>query len=138
MSAVPEGFVPIQRRQGPFNTLLGPLHQRRDGERFIVGLRIEDKHTNSQGICHGGVLATLADLALGYAMIGKVEGDASFVTVNLSIDYAGSAMPGDWVESDVVVQRAGARMAFCNGYLVAGGKRIVRMSAVFALSGNKA
>ena len=138
MSDIPAGFVPIERRQGPFNALVGPLFQRREGERFIVGLRIEAKHTNSQGICHGGVLATLADLALGYAMIGKVEGDASFVTVNLSIDYAGSAMPGDWIESDVVVQRAGTRMAFCNGYLVVGDKRIVRMSAVFALAGNKA
>jgi acyl-coenzyme A thioesterase 13 len=138
MSDIPAGFAPIERRQGPFNTLIGPLHQRRDGERFLIGLRIEDKHTNSQGICHGGVLATLADLALGYAMIGKVLGDASFVTVNLSIDYAGSAMPGDWVESDVEVQRAGSRMAFCNGYLKVGDKRIVRMSAVFALAGKKA
>ena len=138
MSAIPEGFTPIERRQGPFNTLIGPLHQRRDGDRFIIGLRIGEKHTNSQGICHGGVLATLADLALGYAMIGKVEGEAGFVTVHLSIDYAGSARPGDWVESDVEVQRTGARMAFCNGFLVVGDKRIVRMSSVFALAGNKA
>ncbi len=135
---VPEGFVPVSRRQGPFNTLIGPLYERRDGDRLAIGLRVEEKHTNSRGICHGGVLATLADLALGYAMIGKAEGRTGFVTVNLSIDYAGSAKLGEWIESDIEVQKIGSQIAFCSGYLVVGERRVVRASGVFALSGKKA
>jgi acyl-coenzyme A thioesterase 13 len=134
---IPDGFLPISRRQGPFNTLIGPLHERREGERYTLGMRVAEKHTNSRGVCHGGVLATLADLALGYAMIGKAEGRTGFVTVNLSIDYAGSAKLGDWIESDIEVQRIGAQIAFCSGYLVVGAKRVVRASGVFALSGKK-
>ena len=64
MPSIPEGFRRIERLS-PFNALVGPLYERRDGEKVSIGLAIEAKHTNSRGVCHGGVLATLADLALG-------------------------------------------------------------------------
>jgi acyl-coenzyme A thioesterase PaaI-like protein len=78
------------------------------------------------------VLATLADVALGYAMLAAHGGKSGFVTVHLAVDYAGSAKVGDWIESDVEIQRVGARLAFANCYLVAQGNRIVRASALFA------
>lgn len=131
MSAIPEGWRELPRLS-PFNALVGPLYERRDGKNLSVGLRIEAKHTNSRGICHGGALATLADLALGYAMQAHIEGTA--VTVHLSLDYAGSAKVGDWIESEVEIQRAGSRLAFANCYLVVAGQRIVRASAIFARS----
>jgi uncharacterized protein (TIGR00369 family) len=135
---VPEGFVRVRRpRPNPFNEMVGPFYERRRGAEVSLGLYIEERHTNSRGICHGGLLATLADLALGYAALaaGKAAGGpTSFVTVNLSLDFAGSAKAGDWVESEAAVQKAGARLAFVNGYLVANGRRIVRASAIFALS----
>ena len=136
MSAIPEGFRAIERLS-PFNALVGPLYERRHGDAVSIGLRIEAKHTNSRGICHGGVLATLADLALGYAMLAKsgAMGDkpqGSFVTAHLAVDYAGAARPGDWVESKTEIQRVGTRLAFANCYLISGGKPIVRASAIFA------
>ena len=131
MKDVPEGFKPIPRLS-PFNALVGPLYERRTGDALAIGLRIEAKHTNSRGICHGGALATLADLALGYAMLGAVPGKSGFVTAHLAVDYAGSAKVGDWIESEVEIQRVGTRLAFANCYLVANGQRIVRASAIFA------
>lgn len=135
---VPEGFVRVRRpRPNPFNEMVGPFYERRHGTEVSLGLRIEERHTNSRGICHGGLLATLADLALGYSAlaIGGPDSDKrSFVTVSLSLDYAGSAKVGDWVASEVEVQKTGARLAFANCYLVADGTRIVRASAIFALS----
>src|SRR6185295_2068227 len=135
MNAVPEGWRPIPRLS-PFNALVGPLYQRSAGESLSIGLRIEEKHANSRGICHGGVLATLADLALGYAMQSRLEGEKArgFVTVQLSVDYAGSARIGDWIESEVRIQRVGARLAFADCHLLADGARIVRASAIFARS----
>ena len=134
MSVIPEGFRAIERLS-PFNALVGPLYERRDGQIVSIGLRIEEKHTNSRGVCHGGVLATLADLALGYAMLARSGDKGSFVTAHLAVDYAGAARPGDWIESDVEIQRVGARLAFANCYLVCGGKPIVRASAIFARDG---
>src|SRR3954465_11281895 len=98
--------------------MAGPLYaRRRRGEELAIGLRIEEKHTNSRGICHGGVLATLADLALGYAMHVRAEGKMGVVTAHLAVDYAGSARVGDWIESKVEIQRMGTRLAFANCYL---------------------
>jgi acyl-coenzyme A thioesterase 13 len=141
MSDIPEGFVRVRRPQpNPFNEMVGPFYEKRHGKEVSLGLRIEERHCNSRQICHGGLLATLADLALGYSALaaGKTAGGpTSFVTVSLSLDFAGSAKAGDWVESDVQVHKTGARLAFANGYLVANGMRIVRASAIFALSGNQ-
>jgi acyl-coenzyme A thioesterase 13 len=133
MNEIPEGFKPIPRLS-PFNALVGPLYERRSGDEVSIGLRLEEKHTNSRGMCHGGALATLADLALGYAMLAKSGGKNAFVTAHLAIDYAGAAKSGDWIESQVDIQRQGARLAFANCYLVVDGKRIVRASAIFAAS----
>lgn len=131
---VPEEFVRVRRpTPNPFNEMVGPFYERRRGSDVSLGLRIEERHTNSRGICHGGLLATLADLALGYSALA-IGGQSSFVTVSLSLDFAGSALPGDWVESEVEVQKTGSRLAFANCHLVANGVRIVRASAIFALS----
>jgi acyl-coenzyme A thioesterase 13 len=134
MPRIPEGFRKIERLS-PFNALVGPLYERRDGETVSIGLALEAKHTNSRGICHGGVLATLADLALGYAMLAKSGDKGSFVTAHLAVDYAGAARAGDWIESRVEIQRVGARLAFANCYLVVDEKPIVRASAIFARDG---
>jgi uncharacterized protein (TIGR00369 family) len=115
--------------------MVGPFYERRRGTQVSLGLKIEERHTNSRGICHGGLLATMADLALGYSALA-IGGHASFVTVSLTLDFAGSARPGDWLESAVEVQKTGSRLAFANCYLLANGVRIVRASAIFALSGS--
>lgn len=132
--AIPEGFREIARLS-PFNALVGPLYERRDGAPVAIGLRVQEKHANSRGICHGGVLATLADLALGYAMLERAGEDAAFVTAHLSVDYAGAARVGDWLESKVEIQRLGSRLAFANCYLVSGERAVVRASAIFARGG---
>jgi uncharacterized protein (TIGR00369 family) len=135
---IPEGFSKVERtRPNPFNELVGPFYIRREDKDVSLGIRIEERHCNSRGICHGGFLATMADLALGYAC-ASVGGHASFVTISLTLDYAGSAKPGDWVQSRVEVQKAGSRIAFANCYLVADDVRLVRASAIFAMAGKPA
>ena len=131
MPRIPEGFRALEGLS-PFNALVGPLYERRERDAVSIGLALEAKHMNSRSICHGGVLATLADLALGYAMLAKTGDRGGFLTAHLSVDYAGSARVGDWVESKVEIQRVGARLAFANCYLICGEKPIVRASAIFS------
>lgn len=134
MTRVPAGFKPLPAAS-PFNELVGPLHERRGEGSISLGLRVGKRHSNSRGICHGGVLATLADLALGYGLMAKTGSRSGFVTAHLDIDYAGAAELGDWIHSEVEVQRVGSRLAFATGYLCVGARRIVRMSGIFALPG---
>ena len=129
---VPEGFRPIQRG-GPFLAALGPLYVKTGGGTPVIGLRVEEKHLNTRGIAHGGMLVTLADSALGIALATSSTPPQPMVTVNLSTDFADPARAGDWIEAHVDIQKVGKRFAFANCYLVVGTRRILRASGVFAL-----
>lgn len=134
MKDIPDGFRPIGR-VSPFTQMLGPLYSRGVRRERVIGLLAERKHCNTRGSVHGGVLATLADISLGYTMAFMTDPPGNFITASLTIDYAGSA--GDWLESHVDVQKMGSRLAFANCYIVAAGERIARASAVFAAPGER-
>ncbi len=130
MTDVPEGFVPLFRTS-PFLDAIGPLYSKGNGAEMVIGLRIEEKHTNARGLAHGGVLATVADVALGYCLATSTDPPTSMVTANLTLDFAGSVKVGDWVETHVDIQKLGTRMAFANAYLSVNAERVARASAVF-------
>ena len=138
MSDIPEGFTSLFRTS-PFLDAMGPFYQRTEGDSLIIGLRITERHTNTRGTAHGGLLIAMADIALGYnaAFVG-VEKESGAVpstlltTASITADFAGSAKLGDWVEAHVDVQKVGSRLAFANAYLWVGEERIVRASAVFS------
>ncbi len=140
MASIPAGFTPLFRTS-PFLDAVGPFYQHEEGDGVVIGLRITELHTNTRGTAHGGLLVTMADIALGYnaSYVGveKTPGatpTVALTTANLSVDFAGSAALGDWVEARVDVQRVGGRLAFANAYLSVADRRIVRASAVFAAS----
>ncbi len=130
----PQGFKPLFRTS-PALELIGPLHGRGEGRQLEIGLRVERKHCNARGSVHGGILATLADVALGYAMAFSTEPPTAAVTASLSLDFAGSAAPGDWLQTQVDIQKQGSRLAFANCFISKGDERIVRASAVFLVTG---
>ncbi|GGC06716.1 PaaI family thioesterase [Pseudoduganella buxea] len=129
---VPPGFERI-KRGGPFVAGLGELYYRRNGADIVIALRVTQRHTNMRGIAHGGLLASLADTALGIGLTLWCDGKQSFVTVSLTTDFLAAARPGDWVEAHVQVERIGGRVAFAGCHLEAGGKRLLRATGVFAV-----
>ncbi len=135
MSMMPEGFKPLFRTS-PFLEANGPFFYKEEGIGFVVALRIEEKHCNAKGFAHGGLLLTLADVALGYNTAFSKNPPLSMVTTSMSADFASSARIGDWVEARVEVGRVGQRVAFANAYLYVGEERIVRTSAVFTILAN--
>lgn len=130
----PQDFTPLSRTS-PVLELIGPLYTRGEGGSRVLGLSAEAKHCNSRGTVHGGILATLADVALGYAMAFASDPPRNLVTANLCLDYAGTAKAGDWLEAHVDIQKQGSRLSFANCYILVGGERIVRASAVFLAAG---
>jgi uncharacterized protein (TIGR00369 family) len=127
---IPAGFAPIFRTS-PFLETIGPLYSVGSGATLMIGMRVQDKHTNARGTLHGGVLASIADIALGYGLGTSTSPPTSMVTANLSVDFAGSAQLGDWVETSLDIQKIGSRMAFANVYFSVGNQRIARASGVF-------
>jgi len=137
MPDVPEGFLLDQRIQpNTFGGLVGPFYSRRQGDELSLGLRVEERHCNSRGTCHGGLLATLADIALGYASAIASQSDGkkrNFVTVDLSLQYLASTQVGDWVQSEVKVLNPGSHTVSAEGFLLANGRPVVRIGANFRI-----
>jgi uncharacterized protein (TIGR00369 family) len=137
-AGIPEGFELDPRFQPhTFSGLVGPFYARRQGNALSLGLRIEERHCNSRGTCHGGMLATLADVALGYACALAASADGqrrNFVTVDLAIQYLASTQVGDWVQSEVTVLTPGSRTASATGHLLANGNPVARISANFRVA----
>ena len=128
----PEGFAPIPRTSR-FRELVGPVYFRRDDSGVTCGLYVDERHENLGGLMHGGMIATLADIALGNGIAWTNDPPLSLVTISLTVDYAGTAAPGDWVEARVDVQRVGRNVAFSSCYIWCGGQRIARASGTFAV-----
>ncbi len=131
---LPHEFRPLFRTS-PVLDLIGPLYCRGEGVDLVIGLRVEAKHCNARGTVHGGILATVADVALGYTMAFSSTPPANLVTANLALDFAGTAKIDDWLEAHVDVQKQGSRLSFANCYITVNGQRIVRASAVFLVTG---
>ena len=115
-----------------FLSALGPLYAKGDDRDVVIGLRIDQRHLNTRGVAHGGMLVTLADSALGIVIATSRTPPHPMVTVNLSADFADVAREGDWVEARVDVQKMGKRFAFATCHLWVGERRILRASGIFA------
>ena len=134
MTDLPQGFKPLFR-SSPVIDLIGPVYCKGEGLDLVLGLRAEQKHCNMRGGVHGGIFATLADIALGYSLAFSTQPPTAAITANLSLDFAGAAKEGDWLEAKVDFQKLGSRLAFGNCYISVGEQRVVRASAVFLVGG---
>jgi len=132
VTGIPPGFVKLDATS-PFHELVGPLYEKRDGATVTIGFVVAEKHKNRSGIVHGGMICTLTDFAMGRAAHMATGTPRRLVTTTLSVDFAGNARPGDWIEARVDVMRPGRRVAFVNCFVLHGAARIARASATFQI-----
>jgi uncharacterized protein (TIGR00369 family) len=127
---VPDGFERLPVGLG-YTDSLQPVYRRIEGEGASFGLLVEAQHSNTMGICHGGVLMTLADItaATGANLARGVT--AGSPTVHLSIDYISSARMGQWVQANVENVSAKRRFGFCSGGIYNSAGVVARFSGTF-------
>ncbi|CAP41055.1 PaaI family thioesterase [Bordetella petrii] len=129
--SIPDGFEPW-RPSSPFMTHLadlGAFYRRTDSN--ILAMRVAEPHTNMHNIAHGGLLATLADTALGYCIVQQAQ--VSVVTVQMSVEYLNAVKPGDWLEAHVTIDKQGRRLLYATCLLQVEGKVMLKANAVFAV-----
>lgn len=127
----PPGYRPIVVG-GDFVAALGPLYARWQEGAFLLGLRVQARHCNPIGHCHGGMLATLADMLLPYAAMYQLEVDRRFTpTVSLQLDYLAPVPMGAWVEGSAEVLRSTRRLLFVQGVVCIDGAAVLRASGIF-------
>ncbi|MFY0633038.1 MAG: PaaI family thioesterase [Vannielia sp.] len=137
--APPSGFHALAVLS-PVDQAMGPwfVRENDDGSR-TVGFRIEDKHLNVNGVCHGGVTATFADILArvfnetysgrpgASPLVGKMA------TITLDIDYLGPGRPGAWIEATPIVIKRTGKMLFTQALISDGDTPIARCKAIYRL-----
>jgi acyl-coenzyme A thioesterase 13 len=127
---IPAGFIPFED-QGPFLDELGPIQVLDGAEELVLGLRVQERHTNHRGTVQGGVLSSFADFALGRAIEADAEDGRDRATVSLTVDFLKPVNPGDWIESRTRVERVGSTLAFADCALRVEDREVVRARAVW-------
>lgn len=137
MSGIPEGFLPHYRKS-PVTDPWEPLYSRRAEGLVEIGLRLAAAHCNSRGFVHGGVIAALADNAMGLSfhaarvvLFGDAEANISAVTMSLSIDYVAAAKIGDWLQVTPRVLRANGGTGYVDALVTGDGALVARANAIF-------
>lgn len=128
--APPPGFD-RHYRQSPVTDPWEPLYSRRTEGAVVIGLVAEAAHTNSRGFVHGGLISTLADNAMGLSCGQVLEDGSSLLTVNLTVDFLGTARIGQWLEFDTVFVKPGSTLCFAQAFVTADGELCARANAVF-------
>jgi uncharacterized protein (TIGR00369 family) len=118
-SDLPEGAVEVS--VAAFAKYVGPIWRLPDAgdeapKRFAF--RVTEMHMNAAGSVHGGMLMTLADMAMSQTS-RLVSGAKSCATVSLNCDFVGPGRLGDLVEARVTVTRKSRTMVFLSAELVA-------------------
>lgn len=129
---VPAGFQVLSEHEG-FAHHVGPIYWRIDGQKGILAFRVAAHHLNPAGICHGGMMMAVMDMALGFNNRLSSGRGAFPPTIQLSYDFLQPAQLGDWLESDVNFTHNTPRMGFANGFLVGPRGVVLRCSGICRL-----
>lgn len=127
----PEGFVAAPLG-GAFATHNGPLFARWHGGRLQLGFRVGANHVNPGNACHGGMLATFADILISTAAQYQTDIPRQFLpTVSLQMDFMAPAPLGSWVQGEAEILKVTKNLLFSHGLLRADGNTVLRCSGVF-------
>ncbi|MGB7542026.1 MAG: PaaI family thioesterase [Burkholderiales bacterium] len=98
----------------PFTEHLGVQFVEMTREHAVVSLQKRTELLNSWGAMHGGVIMTLLDLVMSWAVRGHYETIGGVVTVDMSVGFM-KAGYGDKLLAEGRVLHGGKSTAFCEG-----------------------
>lgn len=138
MSETPPAGFALFTRPSPLMDPWRPIYAKAEADRIILGLYLRDPHTNSRATAHGGLIAALADQAMGMTCGVKLKAEAIEVTnlwtTSLTIDYLDAAKLGQWMAFDTVFCRVGRVICNAEIDIAADGATIARGRASFRVS----
>jgi len=124
----PDGFVELPMRDG-YGTAFGPVWLNMPARK--LGFRVSERHLNVAGTCHGGALATFADLQVAALRDEPRVKSGHLPTIMITVDYLSPALLGAWVEAQVSLAKATRTLIFTNALLVADGTPVARSAGIY-------
>lgn len=98
-----------------FGPHAGPIQMRHEDGQIEYGVDLKDIHANGLGGTHGGLLATLADTALGMTTQAALGPDQSSVTVQLNLQFISAPQPGEFIRAKARIVRQTRHLFFMEG-----------------------
>jgi uncharacterized protein (TIGR00369 family) len=122
--------APQWRSHPPFYDHLGLELKALDGGRCVIGLPYAKHFGNSRGEVHGGIVASVLDIALSQAVRSTLEGPTNVATISMNVSYLAPAVGVLTCTGNVV--RGGRTIAFAEGAVIdEKGTEVCRASATY-------
>ena len=102
----------------------------------VVGIKMkaEREYTTINGRLHGGIIATLADTAMGWAILS--QGNDS-VTLDMSLNYFAPVYEGSDITAESCIIFAGKTTVVAEANMFSQGKLVAKSRGTFFLAPNK-
>jgi uncharacterized protein (TIGR00369 family) len=99
-----------------------------------VTLRLGEQHANLQGFAHGGIIATIADAAMGLSVRSALEPGRRHVTIELGVHYLRAVRTGTVTATGRAV-RVGREVAYAEAAITdERGTDLARASGTYSVS----
>ena len=115
-----------------FKDVLGVRVESADDGRALLRLEASPDHLNEGGTVHGGVLASLVDMAMGEAVRSTLGNGDVPATSQLTVTYLRPGKPGT-LEVTAEVRKQGDDLTICEAGVEQDGNSLVHALATFAL-----
>jgi len=123
---IPYPDDPFEMNSGPFY-----LGKGNNGE-TIVALEVSQSQCNSGLVAHGGLIMTLADLAVCHEAV-KNLGNLRALTVSLTANFLKPAKKGTILKAFPEVSHRTKRTAFAEAYILADDEKVFTCTSVIRL-----
>ena len=119
-----------------FTAAAGPMRMARIAGGLIFQVRIGAQHCNLLDVCHGGMIATFVDQAMGMAVVERLADPAlGAATISLNVDYLAAARRDDVLETTPAILRIGRAVGYCETRVAGPRGLVARASGTFRLPG---
>jgi uncharacterized protein (TIGR00369 family) len=115
-----------------FKGLLGVRDQTAEDGRARLTLDATEDHLNDAGTVHGGVLATIVDMAMGHAVRSSTGESDVPATSQLTVTYLRPGDPGT-LEVSARVSKQGENLTVCEADVEQDGRSLAHALATFAV-----
>jgi uncharacterized protein (TIGR00369 family) len=117
-----------------FLSLVGAVAPEAEEGSARLEVQVDDRHLNTAGAVHGGMLATLADATMAAAVRSAVDEEVP-ATSQLTVTYLRPGKAGRLVVV-ATVRKRGDSLAVCEANVEQDGEALVHAVATFALVGS--
>lgn len=93
-------------------------------KRSLLEMMVDPNHHNMSATMHGGIMADIADAAMGIAVSTTVSPDEDFTTMEMKISFYRPHIKGV-LRAEGIVAKRGRRVAFTEAVLTNEHKQIV-------------